>query len=219
MKLKIIFLLCCITLCSKLYAQQGFPFDNEVRDFKHQDSLSFPKPNGFLFIGSSSIRFWTDLEQRFSKAPIIKRGVGGSELSQWVAYYSPYLIYPYHPRKIFIYAGENDIAAGKSAKSVADDFSTLWQMIRQKLPDAEIYWLSMKQSPIRAKYYSEVALANQLVKAFIESKSKSFYVDFSSPVMNKRNSAPDSSLFKPDYLHLNAKGYDKWQVALAPYVK
>ena len=219
MKLKLLLLVTAFVCCTKLYAQQGFPFANEIKDFKHQDSLNFPKPGGLLFIGSSSIRLWTDLEQRFSNAPIIKRGVGGSELSQWVAYYAPYVIYPYHPHKIFIYAGENDIAAGKPAQSVADDFSKLWNMIRQQLPDAEIYWLSMKQSPVRVKYYAEVTRANQLIKAFISGKSKSYYVDLASATLSKQTSLPDSSLFKADYLHLNNKGYDKWQVALAPYLK
>jgi lysophospholipase L1-like esterase len=218
MKLKLFLLITCFVFCTKLYAQD-FPFANEVKAFKHQDSLNFPKPGGYLFIGSSSIRMWNDLEQRFSSAPIIKRGVGGSELSQWVAYYSPYLVYPYKPARVYIYVGENDIAAGRSAKSFADDFSKLWEMIRQQLPGADIYWLSIKQSPIRAKSYPEVILANQLVKSFIGTKSKTWYVDFNTPVLVKATGIPDSSLFKPDYLHLNSKGYDKWQVALAPYMK
>ncbi|HTK22060.1 MAG TPA: hypothetical protein VL442_21225, partial [Mucilaginibacter sp.] len=117
MKLKL-FLLTILSIVSlTTFAQSGFPFDNEIRDFKHQDSLSFPRPNGILFIGSSSIRKWTDLEQRFAGKPIIRRGVGGCEIWQVVKYYTPYILFPYHPRKIFIYAGENDIAAGRSADS------------------------------------------------------------------------------------------------------
>ncbi len=34
-----------------------------------------PAPGGILFIGSSSIRMWNDLERRFPEAPIIKRGL------------------------------------------------------------------------------------------------------------------------------------------------
>jgi len=218
MKIKLFLFLTAFVFCTKLYAQD-FPFANEVKAFKHQDSLNFPKQGGYLFIGSSSIRLWTDLGQRFSKAPIIKRGVGGSELSQWVAYYPPYLVYPYKPGRVYIYAGENDIAAGKSAQSVADDFFKLWGMIRQQLPGAPIYWLSIKQSPVRAKTYADVILANKLIKSFIDTKSKTFYVDLNTPILNTKTGIPDSSLFKPDYLHLNSKGYDKWEVALAPYLK
>jgi uncharacterized membrane protein len=86
----------------------------------------------------------------------------------------------------------------------------IYKSARQQLPDAEIYWLSMKQSPVRAKYYSEVILGNQLVKTFISNRSKTYYVDFNTPIIDKKTSLPDSSLFKPDYLHLNNKGYDKW---------
>src|ERR1700709_2836334 len=138
MKTKLLILFLGIALSTQLHAQTGFPFDNEIRAFKHQDSLNAPKANGILFIGSSSIRKWTDLEQRFANQPIIRRGVGGCELWQLVDYYTPYILFPYHPRKIFVYAGENDIAAGKSSTFVSDEFVKLYGMIREKLPDAEI---------------------------------------------------------------------------------
>src|SRR5476651_1812078 len=154
MKIKFLFLLVLgFAAGNRINAQQGFPFANEIRAFKHQDSISFPPKNGILFIGSSSIRLWSDLEQRFPDKPIIKRGVGGSELWQLVDYYTPYILFPYHPRKIFIYAGENDIAAGKSADFVFDEFRKLWEMIHQKLPDSKIYFMSIKPSPSRAKYF------------------------------------------------------------------
>ena len=104
MKLKLTLLFIAFIFGTKVFAQNGFPFDNEIQAFKQQDSLSFPKTDGILFIGSSSIRKWTDLEERFSGKPIIRRGVGGCELSQLGKYYTPYILFPYHPRKIFIYA-------------------------------------------------------------------------------------------------------------------
>src|SRR6185312_8264838 len=161
---KIFLILLSISLFIQAYAQQGFPFANEIRDFKHQDSLNFPARNGILFIGSSSIRLWNDLEQRFAGKPIIKRGVGGCELWQIVDYYTPYILFPYQPRKIFIYAGENDIAGGKSSAFVFDEFQKLFEMINKRLPDATVYFMSIKMSPSREKYFKEVAVANELIK-------------------------------------------------------
>ncbi|QXV65436.1 hypothetical protein INP83_20580 [Mucilaginibacter sp. 21P] len=201
------------------YAQKGFPFDNEIRDFKQQDSLKFPPKNGILFIGSSSIRKWTDLEQRFAGKTIIRRGVGGCTIEQLVDYYTPYIMYPYQPRKIFIYAGENDIAAGKSGEFTARQFYQLWAMIKQNLPNAEIYYMSIKPSPSRAKYFAEVSRANTLIKNFIKGKRKSHYVDVASVILNPTTQQPDTSLFESDMLHLNSKGYDKWQAVLMPLVK
>jgi hypothetical protein len=135
MKVKLILFFLLLAFARQSFAQQDFPFANEIRAFKQLDSLSFPKPDGILFIGSSSIRKWTDLEQRFSNEPIIRRGVGGCELWQIVDYYTPYILFPYHPRKIFIYAGENDIAAGKPATFVLDEFTKLYLMIKRKTAD------------------------------------------------------------------------------------
>src|ERR1700761_5817494 len=167
MRIKIFLLLVGVLFSANVFAQKGFPFDNEIRAFKHQDSLNFPKPDGILFIGSSSIRKWTDLEQRFPNEPIIRRGVGGCELWQVVDYYTPYILFPYHPRKIFIYAGENDIAAGKSGEFVFKEFEKLWEMINKKLPDATVYFMAIKPSPSREKFFAQVEVANRLIKNYL----------------------------------------------------
>ncbi|RFZ90155.1 hypothetical protein D0C36_23225 [Mucilaginibacter conchicola] len=216
---KIIILLVLAFAGLGAHAQKGFPFDNEIRDFKHQDSLKFPPKHGILFIGSSSIRKWTDLEQRFANKPIIRRGVGGCTIEQLVNYYTPYIMYPYQPRKIFIYAGENDIAEGKSGEFTARQFYQLWAMIKQNLPNAEIYFMSIKPSPSRAKYFPEVRRANTLVKSFLKGKRKSHYVDVASVILDAKTQQPDTSLFESDMLHLNTKGYDKWQAVLLPLVR
>jgi hypothetical protein len=220
MKLKFLFiLLLAFTASNVAHAQKSFPFDNEIRAFKHQDSLSAPPQNGILFIGSSSIRKWTDLEQRFPGKPIIRRGVGGCELWQIVDYYTPYILFPYHPRKIFIYAGENDLAAGKSGKFVFEEFEKLFAMINKQLPQATVYFMSIKPSPSRIKYFGQVVIANDLIKNYLANKPNSAFIDVSTVIFKNNTTVSDSSLFEKDYLHLNSKGYDKWQSVLAPYVK
>lgn len=219
MKIRLVLLLALATFGITARAQTGFPFDNEIRDFKHQDSISAPVKNGILFIGSSSIRKWTDLEKRFSDKPIIRRGVGGCTIEQLVDYYTPYIIYPYHPRKIFIYAGENDIAAGKTGIFTAREFYKLWAMIKQNLPNAEIYFMAIKPSPSRAKFLPEVKTANAMVKDFIKNRKRTHYIDVASVILDPVTKQPDTTLFENDMLHLNSKGYDKWQAALQQYVK
>ncbi len=219
MKLKFLLAALAALFALQVHAQSGFPFDKEVQAFQKQDSLHKPIPGGILFIGSSSIRLWDDLEQRFAGKPVIKRGLGGSELWQWVQYYTPYMVFPYSPKKIFIYAGENDIAAGRPAADVAGSFEKLWTMIHDKLPKADIYFLSIKPSPSRAKFLNEVNKANALIKQSIAAKPKTTYVDVSTPILKPTTAQPDSSLFKGDYLHLNADGYDRWEKVLKPYVK
>ena len=218
MRTKLLLLFLGMAVCTQLQAQQGFPFADEIRAFKHQDSASFPPKDGILFIGSSSIRKWTDLEQRFAGKPIIRRGVGGCELWQIVDFYTPYIIFPYHPRKIFIYAGENDIAAGKSAVFVFDKFQKLYEMIKKQLPGATVYFMSIKPSPSRAKYFAVVHKANELIKKYLVNKPNSSFIDVGAVILKANSTVPDSALFQSDMLHLNRKGYDKWQEVLAPFV-
>jgi len=219
MKIKILLLLFFVLkLTNGALAQDGIPFANEIKAFKHQDSLKFPPKDGILFIGSSSIRVWADLEQRFPGKPIIKRGVGGSELWQLTAYYTHYILFPYHPAKIFIYDGENDIAGGRSAESVAGEFRKLCRMINKKLPEAQIYFMSIKLSPSREKYWAEVNLANKEIKEYLANKPNSTYVDVGASILKFGTALPDPSLFKADMLHLNSQGYDKWQKVLEPFV-
>jgi len=219
MKTKLVLLFIAICFNTGLRAQYGFPFDNEIRDFKHQDSLKTPPKDGILFIGSSSIRKWTDLESRFPNEPIIRRGVGGCELWQVVDYYTNYILFPYKPRKIFIYAGENDIAAGKTGKFVFEEFQKLWGMIHQKLPNTTIYFMSVKPSPSRAKFIGEVNIANDLIRKYLRNKKNSIYIDVSTVLFTSGTTTPDNSLFEGDLLHLNSKGYDKWQKVLEPFVR
>lgn len=218
MKLKLILIALLVWAAKPGHAQSGFPFDNEIRAFKTADSLHFPKPGGNLFIGSSSIRLWGDLEQRFSDKRVLKRGVGGSTLEQWVKYYTNYILFPYQPEHVFIYAGENDLNANRTPQQVYQDFVALYNMIQQKLPGSTTYWLSIKKSPSRAAHYADVDATNSLIKDFISHHSNVKYIDVNTVLYNKATSLPDSSLFKPDYLHLKKEGYDRWQKAIKKYL-
>lgn len=217
MKYKYLFFI-ALLISLKSFAQQAYPFENEIKAYKHQDSISMPKPGGILFIGSSSIRKWTELPKHFPSEPIIMRGVGGSKISQWVKFYSPYLVYPYKPAKIFIYVGDNDIAAGASAQAVYDNFVKLLGMIREQLPNTDVYFLSMKLSPSRAKYYMEFAQANKMIADDIKGKSKVYYIDVNTTLLTPK-ALPDSALFQKDMLHLNLTGYDKWEKIIGEYLK
>ena len=218
MKIKFLLLLLLAAFSVKTFAQSGFPFDNEIRAFKHQDSISFPKPDGILFIGSSSIRKWDDLQQRFPGKNIIRRGVGGCELSQLVKYYTPYILFPYHPAKIFIYAGENDMAAGESADSVFSNVKALWAMINTNLPDAKIYFLSIKPAPSRIGIEQDELKANDMIKNYLKDKPNTIFIDVSTVIYKPGTIEPDPTLFQEDMLHLKPIGYDRWQKVLEPYV-
>lgn len=211
------YLLIIYSTASFAQTKHRYPFESEIKNFHKLDSLHAPKKGGILFIGSSSIRKWEDLEARFPKKNIIKRGVGGSELWQLNKYYTNSILLPYKPAKIFLYDGENDIASGRSALQVYDEFKKFWILVRSKLPNTKVYYLSIKPSPSRAQYHYEFAKANTLIKTFLKNKPKSHYIDMVKSIVNADGSA-DLSLYEADHLHLNSKGYDRWEIVLTPFL-
>ena len=103
-----------------------------------------------VFVGSSSIRLWKDLEQQFDASQmIVKRGFGGSRMSD-CANYVGRLVVPYKPHLVVVYAGDNDLAEGRSPQEVLASFRRFVAGVRKALPETRIAYLSIKPSPRRA---------------------------------------------------------------------
>src|SRR5687767_185738 len=93
------------------------PFEKEIRAFEAADAKHGPTSGGVLFVGSSSIRLWTTLAKDFPELPVINRGFGGSQIADSIRY-APRIVLPYKPKTIILYAGDNDLADGKSPEQV-----------------------------------------------------------------------------------------------------
>jgi lysophospholipase L1-like esterase len=204
-------------LLNDLWAQQQPRFWQDIQEFKRQDSISFPKKNSILFIGSSSIRLWKDAQSAFPGYNIVNRGFGGSTLPQ-VEMYANDIVFPYKPRQIVIYCGENDLTSQAiNADSVLQRFQSLFFTIRGKLKNVDIVFISMKPSPSREHLMREMSETNKMIKEFLEKKKKTSFVDVYSLMLDE-NGAPKKDLFVKDMLHLNEKGYSIWEKALKPYL-
>lgn len=207
---------CIIGLISCLSAVQAQPFINDIKAFKKKDSLAFPAKNSILFIGSSSFTKWTDVQDWFPEYPIINRGFGGSSLPD-VIRYADDIIFPYQPKQIVVYCGENDIAGGASADTVIQRFEHLFTLIRSRMKKVPIAFVSMKASPSRKQHFAEVVKANNGIKAFISLQKKADYIDVYSDGLQP-NGYPIGSIFTSDSLHMNAAGYRIWQMVMKPYL-
>jgi lysophospholipase L1-like esterase len=183
-------------------------FTNEIAAFVERDRTNPPPQNAVLFVGSSSIRLWTNLASDFPKLQTINRGFGGSHISDVIEYVDKIVI-PYRPSKIVFYAGDNDIASGKPPGEVREDFETFVKRVWEKLPETPIYFLAIKPSPSRWHLISEVTEANKSIREFTKTSKQLHYIDVATPLLNS-SGEPDESLFRDDKLHLNEKGYAIW---------
>ena len=214
---KILKSLVLFLLVSATAIAQNKPFWNDIQKFKRQDSLTMPSKKGIVFVGSSSFTMWKDLEKVYKEYNAINRGFGGSTLTDAIAYAED-IVLAYKPRQVVIYSGENDIANGASAEEAFNRYATLFGIIRKGLPKAKITYVSMKQSPSRAKLANEMAKANRLIKAHIEAQKNADFVDVNAKMLDA-NGAPRPELFLNDMLHMKQAGYDIWIKEITPHLK
>jgi lysophospholipase L1-like esterase len=193
-------------------------FTQDIANFKKKDSISFPAKNQILFAGSSSFTKWTDVQEYFPSYPIINRGFGGSTLPD-VIRSADDIIFPYQPKQIVIYCGENDLATSDTitAEIVTERFKTLFNLIRSKMPNVSVVFVSLKPSPSREKLWPKMVATNKAIKKFLKKKKNTAFVDVYSKMFNSDGTVM-ADIFIADKLHMNAKGYAIWQKAIEPYL-
>ena len=207
----IVLLVCCISAAAQ-------PFIQEVDAFSKLDAEKSPPQNAILLIGSSSFKLWKDVAAYFPDHVIINRAFGGSSLTHQIDYIDK-AVYPYSPKQILIYCGENDIAESKlvTADTVLNRFKRLHVLVRNKYPDIPISFVSIKPSPVRAEFLPTVIESNKLIKAFCKNRRKTDVIDVYTPMLGSDNK-PREDIFLADRLHMNAEGYSIWKKVIAPYL-
>jgi lysophospholipase L1-like esterase len=188
-------------------------FAGEIKAFAEWDSKNAVPAEPVLFAGSSTARMWRTHES-FPDLPVVNRGFGGSHISD-VIHYTEQVVLPYKPKVIVFYAGDNDIAGGKSAQRVADDYRQFVTLVHAKLPAVRIIFISIKPSGQRWSLWPEANKANALIRDFCKQNERLFFADLATPLLDA-DGKPKADLFLADQLHLNPQGYALWAKALRP---
>jgi lysophospholipase L1-like esterase len=191
-------------------------FEPEIRAFEAADREHPPPLGGVVFVGSSSIKNWTDVAADFPGIPVLNRGFGGSTLAD-VVYYAGRTVLRYRPRLVVLYAGDNDLAEGRAPERVLDDYRAFVARLRSALPAARLVYLSIKPSPSRRAFIARMREANQRIRAEVARDSLQSFVDVFSPMLDAKGQ-PRAELFLADSLHLTRAGYLLWHAMLAPVV-
>ncbi|MHC4695066.1 MAG: SGNH/GDSL hydrolase family protein [Planctomycetota bacterium] len=190
-------------------------WEKTIQNFEEWDyKNSFPS-NAVLFVGSSSIRLW-HTSKCFPEIKVINRGFGGSQISD-VNYFANRIVLPYKPKVIVLYAGDNDIAAGKSPQHVFEDFRAFAWLVHKSRPKTHIIFISIKPSLSRWAFWPRAKEANLKVKEFSEKDIRLTFVDISTVLLG-HDAKPDTRLYLKDNLHLNSKGYKAWTKLLKPII-
>ncbi len=198
------------------YSQIRPNYFNDVQTIKAYDQMYVIPAHPILFVGSSSIRKWDDLQIVFGKYNVLNRGVGGTLIND-INYYLDDIVFPYHPRQIVLYVGDNDVPDSRTTPdSILQRTIRLYWHLRNKLPHVPIVYIAIKPSPSREKYIPKAYQANELIKQYLSKQKHVVFVDVFSLMM--KNGKVRKELFGPDMLHMNPEGYKLWEKAVTPYL-
>jgi lysophospholipase L1-like esterase len=191
-------------------------FAADIQAFEAWDRQNSFPASAVLFVGSSSIRMWQTAES-FPDLPVINRGFGGSHISD-VNHFADRVVLKYEPAVVVFYAGDNDIADGKTPEQVSRDFSEFVARLHQRLPATKVLYLPIKPSLLRWERWPQMQKANALVHQTIRGDDRLTYVDTATPMLGS-DGRPRAELFLDDGLHLNVAGYQLWNGLVGPVIE
>lgn len=193
-------------------------YAGEIKRIEARDRETPPNVGGILFIGSSTIRRW-DLPRWFSGLPVVNHGFGGSYLSDAVFYFNE-LVTPVKPRQIVLYAGGNDVNAGKAPEQVRDDFLKFASIVQHDLPETRLTYVAIAPNPKRWAIIDQTRAANRLIREAVEAMDSPTveFVEIEDKLLDAAGQ-PQPRLYVDDQLHFNKFGYDILAEIVRPHLK
>lgn len=202
-------LLLALTIMVSACSLKKNPNDSEAVIKKSQDFSAANDKGLVIFTGSSSIRKWNTLQEDCNGMQIMNTGFGGSKMSDLLQLIDQKIL-RFQPSKVYIYEGDNDIAAKVKPREIISTAERIVEKILAANSTTEIHFISAKPSPARWKYKDEYLNFNALLAEYCKTQEQLFYVDVWHPMLNA-DSIPNPDIFIYDKLHMNRKGYLLWK--------
>jgi lysophospholipase L1-like esterase len=220
-KLKILLILLLFFNSNFLNAQSKLAskeekYAEEFTMFANEDKKGIDTTNLVVFIGSSTLRKWTDMQRYFPQSNILNHGFGGSRLAEAI-YFADKFVYQYKPAQVVLYEGDNDLGGGIPVETLFADLKRFVHQTEIKLPKTQIVLLSVKYSPRRNAQREQFKAYNAKMKEFAATKTNLKYVDIASVVLNE-NGTYRKELFTSDSLHVNAECYKLFAKQIEPFL-
>ena len=191
-------------------------WEKAIAAFEQADREHPPQKGGIVFTGSSTIARWKTLADYFPGFRVVNRGFGGSQMEDSL-YFAERILVAHEPAAVVIFAGSNDINAGKSPDVVVENFKAFVAKVRAALPKTEIRYIEITTSPIRWAQRDKVVEANKQIRAFCEATPGVKFIAVREKLLGT-NGEPRAELFESDRLHPNADGYKILADAIRPFL-
>jgi lysophospholipase L1-like esterase len=215
---KIILSFVAIFVIVNVYAQTAVPGEYHYQKCSLFEILPVTSSD-IIFIGNS-ITDGCEWSELLDNHNVKNRGIS-ADRTYWLLERLDNIIKG-KPRKLFVQAGTNDLGAGHSPQSVADNIAKLIDRFQTESPETELYIQSI--FPVNngfGKYAQhgskdkEIVETNELLKQLCSLKGITF-VDVYSALIDENGKL--SSEYTNDGLHLMGSGYLVWKKSIEKYV-
>jgi len=196
-----------------------FWYEDEVKRLE-KERAAFNHEPGLIFYGSSSIRFWPDINNDFGEYDPVNLGFGGSTLAACVWFFSRIIAPIQKADRMIIYAGDNDLGDGRHPEEVFIFFKQLVALIREHFGEIPIGFISIKPSINRWNIVDRIRYTNKIIQAEIKKTDSNLSFINIYDKMIDNTGYPDKNLFvQPEGLHINTKGYGIWKKIILNYLQ
>ena len=204
--------------CSPLikYSQSNLQFEEEVSLLESLDFEQKAGEDDLLFIGSSSIRLWDNIQVDMYPYSSVKRGYGGAHFYDLV-HFSERLVKNHSPKAILIFVA-NDITGSNDFTNLVGDLSPHevkrlfrynYKLIRCIHKHIPIFLIETTPTPKRWKVWNKILQANKKLERFCKQEPNLYFISTRDKFIGA-DGLPIKSLFLNDELHLNFDGYKLW---------
>lgn len=198
------------------FGQNANKYENQVISLqKKYDTLWDSSKETTVFAGSSTIRMWKNLESMFPDHQIVNSGFGGSQTSDLFHYYNE-LIVRYSPKKVFIYEGDNDIAAEKKIREIIQNTQKIIDKVKEQDQETQIVIIAAKPSIARWHLKRRYKKLNRRFKRLCKKENTLEYANVWDAMLDGRKVRQD--IFIEDGLHMNNEGYELWYSVIKPHM-
>lgn len=202
------------------------PFNAMARsEYWHQRVTLFnllPVEKGDIVFLGNSITDGGEFCELFDNPSIKNRGISSDVISGVME--RLYQVTDYHPSKIFLLIGINDVSHNLTVDQLASKYEELIKAIRTRSPETTLYVQSLM--PINNDFgrYKNLKGKESVIKQLnmrLKEMSKQYgavYIDL-WPALADKKTGKLRREFTNDGLHLLGKGYEAWAEHIRPFVE
>lgn len=188
------------------------PYTNRINSLAAKYSSA--TPGGTLFLGSSTIDFWSTWANDCALTDGVTGynvGIGGTLVEDWFYAYDK-LVKPFNASRFVIFVGGNNINAnGDTAEYTANLLNQFILKIHQEFPESEIYYIYSLPTPsnyANGVYTYEYGQLIVRMKEICATRDYVTGVDMEGALSQDGNPIP--GYFLSDGIHMSEAGYAAW---------